>query len=55
MLAARKGGLISLTGADDGRKIRNELIPAGNKMAKLALSAMEYTMVKWAAMMALHV
>ncbi len=52
MLAARKGGLISLTGTDDVRKIRSELIPAGDKMAKLALDAMEYTMVKWAAMMA---
>lgn len=51
-LAARKGGLIELTGTDDVRKIRNELIPAGNQMAKLALEAMEYTMVKWAAMMA---
>lgn len=52
MLAARKGGLISLTGTDDVRKIRSELIPAGNRMAKLALDAMEYTMVKWASMMA---
>ena len=51
-LCRRKGGLIELTGTDDVRKIRNELIPAGNKMAKLALDAMEYTMVKWAAMMA---
>lgn len=52
MLCTRKGGLIELTGTDDVRKIRNELIPSGNKMAKLALDAMEYTMVKWAAMMA---
>lgn len=51
-LCSRKGGLISLTGTDDVRKIRGELIPAGNKMAELALEAMEYTMVKWAAMMA---
>lgn len=52
MLASRKGGLVSLVGTDDVRKIRSELIPAGNRMAKLALDAMEYTMVKWAAMMA---
>lgn len=51
-LSSRKGGLIELTGTDDLRKIKNELIPAGNKMAKLAVDAMEYTMVKWAAMMA---
>lgn len=51
-LCTRKGGLVELTGTDDVRKIRNELIPAGNKMAELALDAMEYTMVKWAAMMA---
>ena len=52
MLAARKGGLMDLCGTDDVRKIRNEMIPAGNKMAALALEAVEYTMVKWAAMMA---
>lgn len=52
MLAARRGGLVSLTGTDDVRKIRSELIPAGNRMAKLALDAMEYTIVKWTAMMA---
>lgn len=52
LLCTRKGGLMDLTGTDDVRKIRNELIPAGNRMAALALDAMEYTMVKWAAMMA---
>lgn len=51
-LCTRRGGLIDLTGTDDVRKIRNEMIPSGNKMAKLALDAMGYTMVKWAAMMA---
>ena len=51
-LVTRKGGLISLCGTDDVRKIRGEMIPAGDKMAQLALDAMEYTMVKWAAMMA---
>lgn len=51
-LVTRTGGLMDLCGTDDVRKIRNELIPAGNKMAKLALDAMEYTMVKWAAQMA---
>lgn len=50
--ATRKGGLMDLCGTDDLRKIKNELIPAGDKMAKLAFTAMEYTMVKWAAMMA---
>jgi butyrate kinase len=43
---------MQLCGTDDVRKIRGELIPAGDKRAKLALEAMEYTMVKWAAMMA---
>ena len=52
MLASRKGGLVDLCGTDDVRKIRNELIPAGDRRAALALEAMEYTMVKWAAMMA---
>ena len=51
-LCAKKGGLISLTGTDDVRKIRTELIPAGNRMAELALRAMEYNIVKWAAQMA---
>lgn len=51
-LISRKGGLVDLCGTDDVRKIRGELIPAGDKMAQLALEAMEYTMVKWAAMMA---
>ncbi len=51
-LASRKGGLMSLVGTDDLRKIKNELIPVGNKMAKIAYRAMEYNMVKWAAMMA---
>lgn len=43
---------MQLCGTDDVRKIRSELIPAGDQRAKLALDAMEYTMVKWAAMMA---
>lgn len=51
-LVARKGGLVELCGTDDLRKIKQELIPAGDKMAILAYEAMEYTMVKWAAMMA---
>ena len=51
-LVSRSGGLKDLCGTDDLRKIKNEMIPAGNKMAALAYSAMEYTMVKWAAMMA---
>lgn len=51
-LISRKGGLVDLCGTDDVRRIRSELIPAGDKLAELALNAMEYTMVKWAAMMA---
>lgn len=51
-LASRRGGLVELCGTDDVRKIRSELLPAGDKMARLALDAMEYSMVKWAAMMA---
>lgn len=51
-LVSRTGGLKNLCGTDDLRKIKSELIPAGDKMAALAYSAMEYTMVKWAAMMA---
>lgn len=51
-LASRNGGLMSLAGTDDLRKIKNELIPAGDKMAKLAYNAMEYTIVKWTSMMA---
>lgn len=51
-VASRRGGLMQLCGTDDVRKIRGEMIPAGDKRAKLALDAMEYTMVKWAAMMA---
>ena len=51
-IASRRGGLMQLCGTDDVRKIRSELIPAGDQRAKLALDAMEYTMVKWAAMMA---
>lgn len=51
-LVSRTGGLKNLCGTDDLRKIKNDLIPSGDKMAALAYSAMEYTMVKWAAMMA---
>ncbi|MFR5862136.1 MAG: hypothetical protein ACLUES_10965 [Flavonifractor plautii] len=38
-------------GTDDVRKIRGEMTSPG-QTGKLALDAMEYTMVKWAAMMA---
>jgi butyrate kinase len=51
-LCSRRGGLMDLCGTDDVRKIRSELIPAGNQLAEVALNAMEYTMVKWAAAMA---
>ncbi len=51
-LAGSTGGLLDLTGTEDLRKIVGELIPAGDVKAKLAWDAMEYTMVKWTAMMA---
>jgi len=46
------GGLKALTGSDDLRYIRRELIAAGDRKAALAVDAMEYTIVKWIAMMA---
>ena len=51
-LATRTGGLLDLTGTYDVRKIANEMIPAGNQMAKLAWDAMIYSFVKWIATMA---
>ena len=51
-LANFAGGLLDLTGTEDLRTIVGELIPAGDMGAKLAWDAMEYTMVKWTAMMA---
>ena len=51
-LCTRSGGLIELCGTDDVKKIRSEMIPAGDRFAELALSAMEYTIVKWAGAMA---
>jgi butyrate kinase len=51
-LANFTGGLLDLTGTEDLRKITGELIPAGDVRARLAWDAMEYTMVKWTAMMA---
>ena len=50
-LAAKKGGLVSLCGTDDVRKVK-EMIAAGDKNAELAYNAMAYTMIKWASMMA---
>lgn len=50
-----RGGLMDLTGTDDLRVIRRDIIPAGGKaaqMAQMAVDAMEYSMVKWAAQMA---
>lgn len=54
-LTSRRGGLVDLCGTDNVRVIRRDIIPAGGKAAQraqMALDAMEYTMVKWAAMMA---
>jgi butyrate kinase len=51
-LCSGTGGLKELTGTDDARKITDELIPAGNAMVSLAWDAMEYSFVKWSAMMA---
>ena len=50
-LATHRGGLKDLVGTDDVRQVK-EMIAAGDRTAKLAYEAMEYTMVKWAAMMA---
>ncbi len=49
-LCAKKGGLVDLCGTDDVRVIRKDM--KNDRRAQLALEAMEYTMVKWAAMMA---
>lgn len=51
-LCSGTGGFKDLLGTDDLRKIKNEMIPAGNKLAKLAVETMEYHLVKWASMMA---
>lgn len=51
-LYARKGGLEDLLGTNDGREIADVMIPAGDPMAKLAWDAMEYSLIKWIAMMA---
>ncbi len=51
-LCTRSGGLIELCGTDDVRYIRNEMVAKGDQFAKLALNAMEYTIVKWAGAMA---
>ncbi|MBQ9031401.1 MAG: butyrate kinase [Parasporobacterium sp.] len=51
MLAARKGGLVDLTGTDDVRQVK-ERIAAGDKWAELCYHAMIYTIIKWTCMMA---
>lgn len=51
-LCSRRGGLEDLLGTNDGRKITDEMIPAGDPMARLAWDAMEYTLIKWIATMA---
>ena len=51
-LCSRGGGLKDLTGTDDAREVYFEMIPTGDLKAKLAWSAMEYSFVKWIAMMA---
>lgn len=51
-LMTRNGGMVDLVGTDDLRKVTGEMIPAGDELAKAAYNAMEYTMVKWIAMMA---
>lgn len=50
--ALRNGGLQDLCGTQDLREIRERLIPAGDRMAQLAVDAMEYGIVRWVAMMA---
>jgi butyrate kinase len=51
-LVKRRGGLVELLGTYDAVKITGEMIPAGNRMAKIAWDAMEYGFVKWIATMA---
>lgn len=51
-LCDRNGGLEELTGTGDARKITGEMIPAGDRTAKLAWNAMAYSIVKWIAAMA---
>ena len=50
-LAAKNGGLVSLCGTDDVRKVK-AMMDAGDKCAEMAYRAMAYTMIKWASMMA---
>ena len=49
-LCAKKGGLMDLCGTDDVRVIRRDM--KDDRRAQLALAGMEYSMVKWASMMA---
>ena len=51
-LCSGTGGFKDLLGTDDLRKIKGEMIPGGNQLAKLAVGTMEYHLVKWASMMA---
>lgn len=51
-LVSGTGGFVDLCGTDDVRKVVRDLIPAGDRRAKLAYDTMEYAMVKWIAMMA---
>lgn len=51
-LVTGKGGLMSLVGTDDLVKITQEMIPSGDRAAKLAYDAMEYSITKWIATMA---
>lgn len=51
-LVSGTGGFVDLCGTDDVRKVVRDLIPARDKRAKPAYDTMEYTMVKWIAMMA---
>lgn len=51
-LCDRNGGLQELLGTHDAIKIVNEMIPSGDKKAKLAWDAMTYSIVKWIATMA---
>lgn len=51
-LVTGTGGLKSLVGTDDLKKVTGEMIPAGNKAAKLAYDAMEFSIRKWIATMA---
>ena len=51
-LMSKCGGFDDLLGTHDLKKVSDELVPSGDRKAKLAWDAMEYGFVKWIATMA---